>query len=111
MDDNLPVPTAPIPEFADDESRERYWRERIGDWKESGLTQAEYARRHRITISTFGYWKRRFEPQPPSNAFVSVSAASLSPVRLHHPNGLVVECAAGTDIHWLRQLMGIADAP
>ena len=31
------------------------WRARIGEWRNSGQTQAGYCREKRIALSTFGY--------------------------------------------------------
>jgi hypothetical protein len=45
------------------------------------------------------------------DSFVPVRlCAPQNPVRLIHPNGLVIECQAGTDVSWLRLLLGLADA-
>ncbi len=38
----------------------RYWGAHIEQWRESGLSQAEYCRRMDLSKSSFGYWRRRF---------------------------------------------------
>ena len=30
------------------------------EWKGSGLTQAEFCRRRKVNVGSFGWWKRRF---------------------------------------------------
>lgn len=37
----------------------RYWGAQVAQWRESGLSQAEYCRRMDLSKSSFGYWRRR----------------------------------------------------
>jgi hypothetical protein len=37
----------------------KIWRERIRDWRDSGLTQARFCRENGLALATFGFWKRR----------------------------------------------------
>ena len=39
--------------------RATYWAAQLAAWERSGLTQAEYCRRHRIKAGNFGWWKRQ----------------------------------------------------
>ena len=39
-------------------SRAVYWQNHISQWSESGLTQAEYCRRNKISAAAFNWWKR-----------------------------------------------------
>ena len=39
--------------------REKVWRERVGQWKASGLSQRAYAIEHRFPIRQVGYLVRR----------------------------------------------------
>ena len=39
--------------------RARYWAAQLAAWERSGLTQAEYCRRHGIKAGNFAWWKRR----------------------------------------------------
>jgi hypothetical protein len=38
-------------------SRAIYWQEHISQWSESGLTQAEYCRRNKLSAAAFNWWK------------------------------------------------------
>ena len=103
--------TTPSPD--NDATRTAFWREHINAWREAGQTQREYARQHELSIARFTYWKNKFYPTTAlvKDSFVPVRlAAAPSPVRLTHPNGLVIECQVGTDAPWLRLLLGLADA-
>jgi transposase-like protein len=33
-----------------------FWSRHVRAWRDSGLTQARYCRRHRLTRGTLGYW-------------------------------------------------------
>jgi len=39
--------------------RGRYWQRWWGKWERSGLTQAEFCRRHGLKAVNFGWWKRK----------------------------------------------------
>ena len=37
------------------------WEQHIRNWKESGLAQSEYCRRHNLKEHQLTYWKRKFQ--------------------------------------------------
>jgi hypothetical protein len=39
-------------------SRAVYWQKHISQWSESGLSQAEYCRRKKLSVAAFNWWKR-----------------------------------------------------
>jgi len=46
--------------------RGRYWGRWLVKWERSGLTQAEFCRRHGLKAVNFGWWKRKLgEPAGP----------------------------------------------
>ena len=47
------------------------WPEQIKSWKQSGLSQASYCRREKISYSTFLYWRRRYENPKTSSSDIS----------------------------------------
>ena len=89
MEATIPAPAISIADSTHDEDRENYWQARIEDWRQSGLSQAEYTRQQDLAISQFGYWKRKLDPTPsgPSQkTFVAVTTTpNLTMVRIHHP--------------------------
>ena len=100
----------------DDGAKSRFWQQHLDAWQTSGLTQRAYAREHDLPIARFTYWKGKFYPNTPVDKgnqadFVSVQFDTVpSPVRLSHPSDVIVECPAGTDVIWLRSLMGFNSA-
>ena len=41
-----------------------YWRRHLSDCRKSGLSYAEYCRRHDLSESTFGYWRKKLLSSP-----------------------------------------------
>jgi hypothetical protein len=39
--------------------RGRFWQRHLQRWKRSGLSQAQYCRRHHLSAPAFGWWKGR----------------------------------------------------
>ncbi len=37
--------------------RAKYWRRRIKEWANSGLTQAEFCRQRKLSLPSFSWWK------------------------------------------------------
>ena len=97
-----------IPE--DQAGRETFWAHHIEKWRQSNLSQREYARRHQLPVVRFTYWKNKFHPSRKESEFIRVDVESSAPVRIHVRSGTVVECLPGTDITWLRALFGMHDA-
>ncbi len=90
-----------------------FWQQHVKAWQDSKLTQRAYAKKHALVVARFVYWKNKLYPSPRTKQkqFVSVRvAATQHPIRLIHPNGLVIECSPGTDVVWLRSLMGLTSA-
>ena len=105
-----------------------FWKHHILAWKKSGLSQAEYARKHNISVKTFGYHKRRhfsrdvIQSAPDSKLLIPVSIAeepaSKVPVpektaetgiTLISPGGLRMELSTGFDTSALKQVLNILE--
>jgi len=50
--------------------RGRFWERHLQQWRQSGLSQAQYCRRHHLSAPAFGWWKGRLSatdrPAPPA---------------------------------------------
>lgn len=42
------------------------WKLHLDTWHGTGLSQAEFCRQFRLSVKSFGYWKRRFAQEAPS---------------------------------------------
>jgi hypothetical protein len=43
-------------------AKRQFWARHLQRWEQSGLSQAEYCRRHQISGPAFAWWKRRSAP-------------------------------------------------
>jgi hypothetical protein len=91
--------------------RAAFWASHIEDLLQSNLSHRAYAEQHGLPLARLTYWKQKLRPRPRSTAFVRASVEATSPVRIHHRSGAVIECLPGTDVAWLKQLLGMPDAP
>ena len=90
-----------------------FWQQHVDAWQTSKLTQREYAKQHGLAVARFVYWKNKLSPNPRAKKKQFVPVRISTPqqqIRLIHPGGYVVECHAGTDVSWLRSLMGLNSA-
>ena len=61
-------------ENRDNQDKQQFWQDHVEAWKQSGTSQAEYCRRHDLSIKVFGYWKRKMCRKPAAGlTFVPVS--------------------------------------
>jgi len=90
------------------------WEQHIRSWKESGLAQSEYCRRHNLRENQFTYWKRKFEfaAAPISlvelqlgTAIQSRLSARQAPLRLIVSEQYRIEVERGFDPVVLQQLV------
>jgi hypothetical protein len=96
------------------EQKRTYWKQHIDSWQETGVTQAEYCRRHNLHYHQLIYWKKRFLNTETDVTFVPLKledfsdiptqpeCASLSVVINDH---FKIEIRAGFDALLLRQLI------
>ena len=96
------------------EQNRAYWKQHIEDWRSSGMTQADYCRRHELKDYRFTYWKKRFVPPDSDATFVPVKIngsllaapdpSSVS-VRLIMDKDLAIEIRPDFDPRLLRRLI------
>jgi len=97
----------------DDANRTAFWQQHIDAWRKTTLTQRGYAKQHGLSIARFTYWKSKFYRNAPvtKKDFVPVRVTEpQGPIRFMHPSGVVIECSTGTEVTWLRSLLGLEDA-
>lgn len=88
--------------------------ELVETWKQSGLTQIEFARDHNLTLSKFRYWvhkSRALGADDASSGFVRLSGNGFSlngttgEIRLHYPNGVWLSLPGNTPVPVLKTLV------
>jgi hypothetical protein len=102
------------------EQKRTYWKQHIDSWQETGLTQAEYCRRHNLKHYQLVYWKKRFLKTETGVSFVPLKLEDLldihpqsdrAPLCLLVNNHFKIEIRAGFDPQLLRQLIFALRAP
>lgn len=95
------------------EAKIREWEERIRQWRASGLTAREYARRNGFGESTLSMWVRklaaRSKPPPRSVALARVETQpggeeAVPAVRLELPSGIAIRVDRETDLVFVRRV-------
>ena len=99
---------------SNEDEKYQYWQPHISAWKQSGISQADFCRRHGLNIKIFGYWKRKLCRRPDDGvSFVPVtikpshisSVKSGALLRLIAGNGLSIEIGDGFNPATLRLLL------
>lgn len=67
-----------------------FWQQHINQWQHSGTSQKHYCAQHKLSLASFGYWRRRLSTTTSvANKLIPVhisSASSLIHIRL--PGGI-----------------------
>jgi len=86
----------------------------VESWQESGITQAEFARQHNVTLSKFRYWVHKSKGQNSDSltpGFIRLSGNGFSvsgtnnEIRLDYPNGVSLSLPAGIPLTVLKRLV------
>jgi len=90
--------------------RRASWIAHVKSWRDSGLTQAEYCRRHRLIGKTFAAWIKRCNPMPGSPPLTLVPITVSQPVAatellLRHTSGWQLALPSSTEPAWLAGLL------
>ena len=102
-----------------------FWKHHVRAWNKSGLSQAEYARNHQLSVKTFGYHKRRYAEKTVQHAHDSIEPKPLIPVSvaqepapeylsetgitLISPGGFRVELTSGFNAEALKQVLSLLE--
>jgi len=63
-------------------AREERWRKHLMAWSGSGLSQAEYCRRHEVKAADFSWWKRELARRDQARRPAKAKSTRFVPVRL-----------------------------
>ena len=96
------------------EQKRSYWKQHIDTWQETGLTLAEYCRRHNLKHHQLVYWKKRFLKTETDVSFVPLKLEDLLDIPARQDqatltlvinNDFKIEIRAGFDAQLLEQLI------
>jgi hypothetical protein len=92
--------------------KKKFWEEQIRLWKESGLSQSEYCKRHGIRTNQWFYWRKRCQDTEASLTLVPLKIPSVNEpshrvpaIRVITPNGFTIEIEGDASITSLPQLI------
>lgn len=76
---------------------EGYWRRHVNQWRDSGLSQAQYCRENKVALGSFAHWKIKLVGPEPEHSR-KVSAPALVPVIVEEkaPPFTIEICIRGT---------------
>jgi hypothetical protein len=92
-----------------------WWSRQVAGWRASGLTQAEYARRHGITEGSLARWSGRLRSEVEGRDLVEIKGPAHGETGLSRPIELVVEGRyllrlwPGTDSEHLRKILSVLE--
>ncbi len=78
-------------------SKAAFWRRHLVAWRDSGLSQAAYCRRHGLSLACFGYWRGKWRSAllpsaPATQALVPIVVSEVprsdERIEVTLPNGL-----------------------
>jgi hypothetical protein len=96
-------------------TKQQFWFDHLCACDRSGQTMKDYAQHHDLSVGAFYAWKKTLRRKgvigtaPPAapSLFQKVALQNHSgTLRLVLPTGLTLEIDAGTDPHWVAQLVG-----
>ena len=106
--------------------KRQFWLQHVEQWEQSDLSQAEYARQHELSLSTFGYYrqcylkKSRAKPVEASTSLLPVNIADEAPaeqpaqseagITLVSPCGFRIELSSDFDPMALQTILKILEA-
>jgi len=93
-----------------------FWAHHVKGWRVSGLTQAQYCRRHRLLKGTLGYWASTLNKSTEArSALVEVGRAEVksegrrSPIELMVERRYLLRLWPGMEPDHLRDVLSVLD--
>jgi hypothetical protein len=84
------------------------WRERVGQWRASGISIASYAAQLSYPADRLRYWAQRLRREERAAPLIAVQvqpSASTSAIELRGPSGWSLRLDAGADPAWLAAVL------
>ncbi len=93
-----------------------FWTQHVRQWRDSGLTQVAYCRRHRLLKGTLGYWASVLgKPKKSKTPLVEVGRADTdghavrSPIELAVQRRYLLRLWPGMDCGHLRDVLSVLE--
>lgn len=74
------------------DEKKLFWQQHIEGWQQSALSQKAYCRQHKLSFSSFGYWRTRLNETTPGKKLIPVTLSrSAGVVTIFLPAGIRME--------------------
>ena len=74
------------------QGKREQWSAHLAQWCDSGLSQTAYCREHGLSLSCFGYWRRRLRAAAGAGRVLPIvlaaSPVEATPLRVQLPSGV-----------------------
>ncbi len=93
------------------------WRDHTAAWSRSGLTAADYAKRHGLNPGTFSWWRTELRRERSVSPGLTLVPVTMAPARADHvievalPDGVVVRVSEQSDLARVAQLVRALVSP
>ena len=78
----------------------------VSQWKDSGLSQAQFAAQYNLTLVKFRYWIQKLKPEAEDeSAFIQINGFATQGISLRYPNGVELILPVQTPVAVLRSLI------
>jgi len=78
----------------------------VSRWRDSGFSQAEFARKNELKLHAFRYWISKLrEEDDNAPAFIALDGFATVQISLHYPNGVELILPAQTPVSVLKGLI------
>lgn len=85
--------------------RSVFWENHVRSWEKSGLSQSDYCRREKVSLTSFCSWRKRLEGKPSGENFVELTTCSQAEkIELVLQSGLVLKLPISISIAKLQEL-------
>ena len=75
-------------------------------WKQSNLTQTDYALQQDLKIHTFKYWIQKFNKEHiKTSGFIAIEPLIPTEINIRYPNGVELALPAQTSFKIIRELI------
>jgi hypothetical protein len=85
------------------------WRERVAQWRSSGMPAQEYAQQEGFSVERLTFWARRVERESQGSQLLPVQVhmplAMSAMIELRNPSGWTMRVGADTEPAWLAAVL------
>jgi chaperone required for assembly of F1-ATPase len=77
----------------------------VEQWQQSGMTQAEFAQEHNLTLVKLRYWIHKHRQIENGSAFIQLNGFSHAGISIRYPNGVELSLPTQTPAVVLKSLI------